>query len=153
MKYHRFVITLFAIALSGIVHAQQSLDDTELGLSKSSVFDVPTPEAFSHVALDPEDSDALPRSFPGAPPQVPHEVESMLPIVTDDNQCLECHDKPQYIGRESSTRSPMPESHYAVKGENKKEWLMAGARFTCNQCHVPQAEVGNLVDNTFEAAE
>lgn len=153
MKYHHLTIILFAIAISGIVQAQQSLDDAQLGLDKSSVFDTPTPQAFSHAVLDPEDSDALPRSFPGAPPQVPHEIESMLPIVTDDNQCLECHDKPKHIGKKSSTRSPMPESHYAVKGENKKEWRMAGARFTCTQCHVPQADVGTLVDNTFETTE
>ncbi len=153
MKYHRLIITSIAIAMSGLVQAQQALDEAELGLSKFSVFDVPTPEAFSHVALDPEDSDALPRAYPGAPPQVPHEVESMLPIVANDNQCLDCHDKPKHIGKKSSTRSPMPESHYAKKGEDKKEWRMAGARFTCTQCHVPQAEVGNLVDNTFEVTE
>ena len=140
---------LMVLAGVGIVGAGEVLDDSNMGLSKTSVFDTPSPMAFGHAATDPEDSDALPRSFPGAPPQVPHEIESMLPILAGDNQCLDCHDKPRSIGKKRKGRSPMPESHYAVAGDDKAKWKLSGARFTCVQCHVPQADVKPLVGNTF----
>lgn len=151
MKYYiYFASSLLTISINfAIVHAAELMDDAQLGLSKTSVFDVPTPQPFTYSDLEPEDSDSLPRAFPGAPPQVPHEIESLLPIAAVDNACLECHDKPRHIGKKSSTRAPMSESHYSVKGERKKDWKMAGLRYNCTQCHVPQAQVKPLVDNTF----
>ena len=133
----------------GIAMADELLDDSDIGLSKTSVFDTPSPAAFTYAMTDPEDSEALPRAFPGAPPQIPHEIQSMLPILVIDNQCIDCHDKPRSIGKKRKGRSPMPESHYSVTGADKSKWKLSGARFTCNQCHVPQADVGPLVNNTF----
>jgi len=149
MKIRDLVGALLLAACAGAVFAGDAFDESELGLSKTSVFDVPTPQAFGYAILDPEDADALPRAFPGAPPQIPHEIESMLPVSTEANECMDCHDKPRYIGRESSTRSPMPESHYRDTGLEQQEWQMAGLRFNCTLCHVPQAEVMPLVENNF----
>ena len=149
---HKISITtgaLTALIGLGIATAGELLDDTEMGLSKTSVFDTPSPTAFSHATTDPEDSEPLPRAFPGAPPQIPHEIESMLPILAKDNQCLDCHDEPRSIGKKRKGRSPIPESHYAVMGDDRSKWKLSGARFTCNQCHVPQVDVKPLVDNTF----
>jgi nitrate reductase cytochrome c-type subunit len=40
----------------------------------------------------------------------------------------------------------MSESHYTRVDGN---WQSANARYVCVQCHTPQAEVKELVGNTF----
>ena len=152
-KYTVLMSALLLTALATVSHADKAVEDSQLGLSKTSVFDTPTPGAFSYTSLDPEDVDNLPRAFPGAPPQIPHEIETMLPIAGDENQCLECHDKPRQIGKNIKDKAPMPESHYAAQGEKWRDWKMAGSRYNCTQCHTLQADVKPLVDNTFVNVE
>ncbi len=85
----------------------------------------------------------IPCHAPGrnAPPQIPHRVDTFLPIVAADNQCLDCHDVPKYIDKPMNTdrtvksKSPMSRDHYASNDLDE----VAGARFTCTQCHVPQS--------------
>ena len=139
------VAILGACAIGGV-------NDSDIGLSKTSVFNTPDPELFAYDDTRARYSKAMARAFPGAPPQVPHEVESMLPITLEDNQCLECHDRPDEIGAESvKGGNPMDKQHYAQVGQMGSEegWRLSGMRFNCNQCHVPQAGVDPLVENTF----
>ncbi|CAD7842425.1 MAG: Nitrate reductase cytochrome c550-type subunit [Olavius algarvensis Gamma 3 endosymbiont] len=130
-----------------------SVSDAEIGLSKTSVFNTPDPEVFVYDDTRARYSKAMARAFPGAPPQVPHEVASMLPITLEDNQCLECHDRPDEIDAEEAVKggNPMNKAHYSKVGAmgSDEGWNLSGARFTCNQCHVPQAGVAPLVENTF----
>jgi cytochrome c-type protein NapB len=137
---------LTACATSG------GVTDSDIGLSKTSVFSTPDPEVFVYDDTRARYSKAMDRAFPGAPPQVPHEVASMLPITLEDNQCLECHDRPDMIGAETvSGGNPMDEKHYSQAGAEGSEdgWQLSGMRYTCNQCHVPQAGVAPLVENSF----
>jgi len=93
----------------------------------------------------------LARSFPDAPPQIPHSVADMFPITWDDNQCLDCHDPDNVASEEDS---PLPRSHFsrAVMGKGGKGepmvWVVkgyeqakevAGTRYDCDMCHTPQA--------------
>ena len=130
-----------------------SVSDADIGLSKTSVFNTPDPEVFAYDETRARYSKSMERAFPGAPPQVPHEMLSMLPITLDDNQCLECHDRPEEIGGEKGRGgSPMDKMHYSKFGAKGSEdgWLLSGMRYNCNQCHVPQAtDVAPLVDNSF----
>jgi len=123
--------------------------DDEMGLSKTSVFDDPSPAAFDYPQTDPQASHALPRAWDGAPPQIPHNIDDFLPINAQSNQCLRCHDKPSMMGKKKvkGMPTPIPESHY-VKADDGK-LTHSGARYFCNQCHTPQAEVSDLVGNTF----
>ena len=128
------------------------VNDSDIGLSKTSVFDDPEPEVFVYDETRARYSKSVARAFPGAPPQVPHEIESMLPITLDDNQCLECHDRPDEIGGEAGRGGkPMDKMHYSQVGAEDSEdgWSLSGLRYTCNQCHVPQAGVAPLVENLF----
>jgi len=97
---------------------------------------------------------------------IPHDTEGMLPITTNNNQCVGCH-MPAVAASINAT--PMPMSHYTnfrphhkydgkkfeksidnMKNEisMKESEMLVNARFNCTQCHAPQSE-GQLVGNTF----
>ncbi len=145
-------VSLVAALVSACAIFDRGVNDSEIGLSKTSVFDSPEPEVFVYDETRARYSESMARAFPGAPPQVPHEVDSMLPITLDDNQCLECHDRPDEIdGEVGRGGSPMDKKHYSQVGAAGSEegWLLSGMRYNCNQCHVPQAGVAPLVENSF----
>ena len=129
--------------------AEIILVDDQMGLSKTSVFDDPSPAVFDYPKTEPYEAQALPRAYSGAPPQVPHGIEDFLPINAQKNGCYSCHDKPALIGKKKikGLPTPMSESHY-VKIEGGK-LNRSGARYVCTQCHTPQADVKDLVGNTF----
>ena len=67
------------------------------------------------------------RLFDGAPPTIPHDVDEL-----GRHDCLACHTAGDAIaGGEAATITPHPELE------------------RCQQCHVTQATVDSLVDNTF----
>jgi len=97
---------------------------------------------------------------------IPHDVEGLLPITVNNNQCISCH-TPGVA--ESLGALPFPASHttnfrptHKFDGEkfeksidNMKNEIsiqethqLSSARFNCSQCHAPQSE-GQLVENTF----
>ena len=136
------------VASMGTLHASDyEIRDDELGLSKTSVFDDATPEEFSYSTKDPRVSGVLPRAYLGAPPQIPHKLEPFVPIKADTNMCIVCHDQPDMMGKKTKgVATAMPASHYK-KEEGHLE--MSNARYNCTECHVPQANVSDLVGNTF----
>lgn len=124
--------------------------DTGLSLSPVSVFDTPAPAVFEYRALDPKESGTLPRYWEGAPPQTPHRTDKFLPINAKLNKCLEYHEEPDKIGKKAKGKpTPMSETHYVKKDD---ELVVAGQRYVCNLCHVPQAGVEALVGNTYHGA-
>jgi cytochrome c-type protein NapB len=147
-----WTITIVFAALGGanLLHADSSIvRDDAIGLSKTSVFDDPAPPVFAYGDKAPAKSGVLPRAFEGAPPEIPHAIESFLPIKAGENSCLDCHDKPSMMGKKEKGRpTAMPESHY-TKVEGK--WERNNSRYVCTLCHVPQANVKDLVGNSFGA--
>lgn len=153
MKTITFLTALgLMLAMTGPAVSGDAIDDLNMGLSKTSVFDTPTPESYAYSDAKPGRNEWLPRAWEGAPPQIPHRVEMYLPIVAAENQCLDCHDAPKHIGkpknmdRSKKNKSPMSRSHYAG---NNPEGDVSGARFNCTQCHVPQSNAAPLVESTF----
>jgi cytochrome c-type protein NapB len=145
-------ILFLAVTALAVAQTQHGTKDTDLGLSKTSVFDVPTPKPFEYIEAFPGTSKILPRPYPGAPPQIPHNIDAFKPITAGNNACIGCHDKPDSIGtKEAKNLPPMPLSHYtATKGKaNQLQRKVSARRFLCTQCHVPQAKVKPLVGNTF----
>jgi nitrate reductase cytochrome c-type subunit len=67
------------------------------------------------------------------PPPIPHSIDGYT-VKRQENDCLECHDRPREIGkkRTKGLSPPMPRSHYA-KLEGKPE--IAGVHFVCTSCH------------------
>lgn len=119
--------------------------------------DIPQPVT-QYTKVEAGDSQRIARSFTAAPPQVPHDIEGLLPIDLAENACLACH-LPEHAGDQDI---PIPKSHFSrpqidiallratgtpsdggmlsyVAGYTAGEEL-TGARYNCVQCHTPQAE-------------
>ena len=110
------------------------------------------------------------RAYQDAPPMIPHDVEGLLPITTNNNQCIGCHD---VAVASSMGATPLPKSHYtdfrpkhnysdkegfSKSIDNMKNEIsikpmdtLSNSRFNCTQCHTPQSTGKLAVENTFEA--
>ena len=105
----------------------------------------------TYIDAEAGESERIERSFPDAPPQIPHSVEDMLPITGTDNECLECHHPDNVASVEDL---PVPKSHFqravmakgkpgqgmvtVVQGYEKADDVV-GVRYNCDMCHTPQA--------------
>lgn len=122
--------------------------DGELGLSKGSVFDVPTPPMAKNNDSNPGESPLLPRAYVSAPPRVPHAVADFLPITQKQNACLDCHAVKE---KKQGDPTPIPPSHY-IDYRNAPDRVggqVAGARYVCVSCHAVKTDAPNLVGNRF----
>lgn len=148
MKSKYSLIALLASLAIGLSHAQQTvIIDDSLGLSPGSVFDVATPQVFEYPVVDPKNSGVLSRFWDGAPPQVPHRIDKFIPVNAKLNKCLECHEEPEKIGKKVKGKpTPMSQSHY---DKSDDELVASHRRYFCTACHVPQADVNALVENTY----
>ena len=84
------------------------------------------------------------RSFRMQPPLIPHGIEQYQMDIRV-NQCLGCHDWSNAGDRDAPTLSM---THYLDR-EGRQLDEVAGTRWFCNQCHVPQTDASPLVENTF----
>ncbi len=147
MKHNALFIGIVAVIVAACA-TSKPVADNEIGLSKTSVFEDPSPAVFEYPKTEPSAATALPRSWNSAPPQVPHKTEAFEPITANKNLCVTCHDKPGLIGKKTKgIPTSMPESHYdTVEGK----MVRSNGRHICTQCHTPQANVADLVGNTFK---
>lgn len=122
--------------------------DSQLGLAKGSVFEVPTPPAVKANEGNPGEGPLLPRPYVIAPPRIPHAVADFLPITQKQNACLECHAVKE---KKQGDPTPIPQSHY-IDYRNAPDRVggqVAGARYVCVSCHAAKTEAPNLVENRF----
>lgn len=85
------------------------------------------------------------RNYRQQPPLIPHSIEQYQ-IDLRTNQCLTCHDWTNAGDRGAPTLSM---THYLDRSGTQLD-SVAGTRWFCNQCHVPQANAPALVSNTFQ---
>jgi hypothetical protein len=106
MKQRAFLAALLLGTLAGC--GAMALNDSEVGLRKTSVFDVVTPTPFGFDGPGAgKTSPPLPGS--GMPPMISHTVDEYLPLTAKANECLDCHDKPDRIGKPvASPARPRP---------------------------------------------
>jgi cytochrome c-type protein NapB len=70
------------------------------------------------------------------PPPIPHPVDGYV-VTKQENNCLECHDKPRDIGKKRAKNqpTPAPKSHYAsLEGKPAVD----STHFACDGCHKPK---------------
>jgi len=123
--------------------------DRDLGLSKTSVFEVPAPPAWKAEASTPGEKPPPPRIGTQIPPVVPHGVADSLPITRSSNACVDCH---QVAGpKKAGEPTPLPPSHYVDyrNAPDKAGDQVAGARWVCTACHVPRTDAPPAVANGY----
>lgn len=145
MTLARTTLALIAVAvIAGC--AGMAIDDRSFGLRKAGVFDVVEPAPFG---FDSNAASRMTQPLPGSgmPPMISHAIDDSLPITARKNECLDCHDKPQNIGKPvaAGKARPAPASHYHGAGLGRP--VLAGANYNCVACHAPQADVPTLVRN------
>ena len=138
-------LTLSTLSLTGEEPDAKSRPANQLGLSRTDVFATPVAPPSRPNRLAPGEGEVVPRPYPGAPPVISHAVDDFLPITWEDNACVTCHGDPD-MGA-----TLLPESHYvdlrnAPKVVRKE---IAGARYQCMLCHVPQGGATPPVGNRF----
>ncbi len=85
------------------------------------------------------------RSYRQQPPLIPHKVERYQ-ITATNNACMRCHDWP---GNIEAKAPKVSETHY-VDRQGARLDKIAGTRYFCQQCHVPQVDAKPLVGNDFK---
>ncbi|MDJ0882216.1 MAG: nitrate reductase cytochrome c-type subunit [Gammaproteobacteria bacterium] len=138
--------------VSGLLYAGNAIEDLNMGLSKASVFDTPTPEVAEYSKSEAGKNERLPIAYSTLPPQIGHTVEEYLPITREENECADCHDRRKLLKREwrVGKKLPMPDNHYGSFNKQGGVEEIAGARYNCTQCHVPLSNAQPLVENTFK---
>ena len=142
-------VILSLAALLGAGCTSAPIADTELGLSKGSVFDVPTPPAVKPNERAPGEGPLVPRSYLIAPPRIPHAVADFLPITRSENACLDCHGAKD---KKPGEPTPIPPSHYTdlrLAPDHVGD-KVAGARYVCVSCHAATTDAPSLMGNRFQ---
>ena len=87
------------------------------------------------------------RAYRQQPPLIPHKITGYQ-ITPTNNRCMECHDWPGHI----KAKAPKVSETRYVDRQGARLDEIAGTRYFCQQCHVPQADAQPLVDNVFKNA-
>ncbi len=132
MKHIALIIAVAAIAFTGVAVA---VDDGDT-LRKNSMFKPNIlPGELVYNGVEPGENKLLMRGSITAPPQVPHAVGGLL-ITREQNECLDCHDPASGM-----------DNMVFVSKEHLDGAKLSNARYQCDTCHVPQANVEPLVQN------
>jgi cytochrome c-type protein NapB len=153
MTDSRSLFTAICVLLAGVVAAQSEVPekgtpDHELGLSKTSVFDIASPEAVVDNDSAPGERPLVARVNPVAPPTVPHGIGDFLPVTLESNMCIDCHAVEE---KQVGEPTPIPASHYTDLRRDREAVAesVVGARYNCIACHVSLTEANALVENRF----
>lgn len=108
--------------------------------------DVPVNE--DNTVVEPyqmQEGITLYKNYRQQPPLIPHKIEKYQ-INLKANQCLRCHSWPYNSDFKTVAA---PESHFIDAQSGTKTDNIAAGRWFCTQCHVPQSNAPELIDNTF----
>ncbi len=137
-----FVLGLLVSLLSPLVVAQDAVTTLRGGVEISA--DSPPPKLNKWI----HDVEPIRRQYVQQPPLIPHKVDGYK-MNKKFNKCLTCHSWSNY---KASGATKVGQSHFlAYDGTEKSN--VAGRRYFCLQCHVPQKQVDPLVGNSFRPIE
>ncbi len=167
-KTSKWTVTLTLLAISallgcgGAMKAKKGADDgMDVWFRDGDLMAMTDQDLALYGEADPGESKLFDTSWADAPPQIPHSIDGMVPIMVEDNACLECH-LPE--NAEDMEAIPAPESHFQnakmVEDTNfngmrtvvygyKTSSELAGSRFNCTLCHWAQAGNVRAISNKF----
>lgn len=85
------------------------------------------------------------RNWELQPPSIPHDIAKDR-ITLKGNTCMRCHSKANH---EKEKAPAISKTHYLTR-DKKVLNKLSSRRYFCLQCHVAQADIDPLVENTFE---
>ncbi|KHL70951.1 MULTISPECIES: nitrate reductase cytochrome c-type subunit [Pseudomonas] len=89
----------------------------------------------------------LPRDFVQQPPLVPHSVTNYQ-VTLNYNKCMDCH---SWSRAQATGATKVSLTHFRDR-EGQELSSVSPRRYFCLQCHVPQTDAKQLVDNVFSPA-
>lgn len=136
---------LFAVVMAGVLAASNAFAGDVQSLRGAKDIDSANnaPENVKVV-----EKAGIERNYRQQPPIIPHKIEKEQ-INNSKNTCLRCHAWPN---NKKEGAPPVSETHYRDRDGNITNDV-AGTRWFCTQCHVPQTTAKPLVENTFEPAK
>lgn len=176
MKFSKLTILIGSVVLVTLVYSASkssfSISEESMGFRKTTIYtEIDTIADKTMYSTSPAGtSKKFDRAYQNAPPMIPHNVEGLLPITINNNQCMTCHE-PQMASMMGMGATAIPKSHYTdlrpkhtYDGENfihatdhmkselaiKPVEKLVGARFNCTLCHAPQSTGKLIIENTFE---
>lgn len=87
------------------------------------------------------------RTFAQQPPLISHTIDKYQ-VDLKTNECLTCHEWKNAADRSAPMLSM---THYTDRDGIQGDQV-ASRRWFCNQCHVPQLDAPELVENVFRAS-
>jgi cytochrome c-type protein NapB len=143
------LLSLCSAALLAAGPPARPVSDRDLGLSKTSVFEVPAPPAYQEETSSPGEKPLPKRINREYPPVIPHDISDCLPITRSSNLCLDCHAMPG--PKKKGEATPIPASHYQDlrRAPEAKGKQVAGTRYVCLACHVPRTNAPQLQGSHF----
>jgi cytochrome c-type protein NapB len=141
-------VALAAAALAAAPGPRKAVPEKDVGLARTAPMEVAAPPRVKENDSAPGDRPVRPRAYPGAPPAIPHGISDFLPITRDANACVDCHG---VAVKKKGEPTPLPPSHYVDlrNAPGQRGEKVAGARWVCTACHVPQQDVKPLVRSPF----
>ncbi|WP_076420506.1 nitrate reductase cytochrome c-type subunit [Colwellia sp. UCD-KL20] len=95
-----------------------------------------------------KDKNPIARNYVHQPPVIPHQTRGYR-IDLNSNKCLTCHGW-KYAAETGATKVSL--THFETR-DGKVLSDVSPRRYFCSQCHVTQADVRPLVENTFKPVE
>lgn len=134
--------------LAAAVAVALSLAGASFADEVTSLRPIPVPATNQAPPIFPIKEGTIPdKAYRQQPPLIPHRVDK-VEVDLKVNQCLRCHDWP-YNTQEGAPK--VSETHYVDRQGTRLDQI-AGNRWFCQQCHVPQADAPPLVGNSFRPA-
>lgn len=109
--------------------------------------DIPDVNHVPEIERQDTRSGSFGRAYRQQPPLIPHKIQGYQ-ITRTVNQCMQCHDWP-YAAEQGAPK--ISETHYYDRNGKALDRVSPN-RWFCTQCHVPQSNAKDLVDNNFKSA-
>lgn len=138
---NRTVLLLFLCAAQLVAGPPaKPVSDKSLGLSRTSVFEVPSPPVYQDEASAPGEKPLPKRINREYPPVIPHSLADYLPITRSSNLCVDCHAVPG--PKKKGEATPIPRSHFVDyrRAPDARGEQVAGTRYVCISCHTPRTD-------------
>lgn len=84
------------------------------------------------------------RAYPEQPPVIPHSIQGYQ-LSVNTNRCMSCHNR-EFT---QSSGAPMISITHFMTREGQMLADVSPRRYFCTACHVPQADVAPLIENSF----